>query len=100
MLEDDQKLRLITAAVKMQYIIATLEMDQEFRILKDAYYRGNKSLQDDAQTLEHDNAQLRVAGKDILPSQSSSPETLYSKLNKTICNLSRLVDQINNLPLH
>ena len=101
MLEDDQKLRLITAAVKMQYIIATLEMDQEFRILKDAYYPGNKSLQDDAQTLEYDNAELQVAGDDILPSRPDNKETLYSSLNKTICNLNKLVDQINNnLPLH
>ena len=98
MLEDDQKLRLITAAVRMQDIIATLEMDQEFRILSDTYCQSDKSLQDEVQTPEHDNTELRVAGDDDnrLPSQPYYIDDIYSSLNKTICDLSKLIDQINN----
>ena len=96
MLEDDQKLRLITAAVRMQDIIATLEMDLEFRTLSDTYCLSDKSLQDEVQTLEYDNAELKVAGDDIIPSQPDYKEDMYSSLNKTICNLSKLIDQINN----
>ena len=101
MLEDDQKLRLITAAVRMQDIIATLEMDLEFRTLNDTYCLSDKSSQDEVQTLEYDNAEHQVAGDDILPSRSDYTEDMYSSLNKTICNLSKLIDQIkNNLAMH
>lgn len=101
MLEDDQKLRLITAAVRMQDIIATLEMDLEFRTLSDTYCLRDKSLQDEVQTLEYVNAELQVAGDDILPSQPDYTEDMYSSLNKTISNLSKLIDQINNnLTMH
>ena len=96
MLEDDQKLRLITAAVRMQDIIATLEMDQEFRTLRDTYCLRGKLQQDEVQTLEYDNAELQVAGDDILPSQPDYKEDMNSSLNNTICNLSKLIDQLNN----
>jgi len=101
MLEDDQKFRLIIAAVKMQKIIATLEMDLEIQTLSDIYCPSDKSLQDEVQTLEYSKAEIQVAGGDMLPSQSDNKEDLYSSLNKTIYNLSNLVDQINNnLAMH
>jgi hypothetical protein len=96
MLEDEQKLRLITAAVKLQDIIATLEMDLEYQTLIDIYGYSTKTLQDEVQALEVSNEELQVARDVTLQSQLNDYEVLFISLNQTIYDMAKLVGQINN----
>jgi hypothetical protein len=96
MLEDGQKLRLITAAVKLLDIISTLEMDLECQTLIDIYGYSTKTLQDEVQALEVSNAELQVARDVTLQSQLNDNEVLFISLNQTIYDIGKLVDQINH----
>lgn len=96
MLEDGQKLRLIAAAAKLQNIIATLEIGQEYRGLIDYFESSAKTPQDEVQAIEHALAELQVAGDDRLQSQLDDNGNLFTSLNHAIYDMGKLVDQINN----
>jgi hypothetical protein len=96
MFEDDQKLRLLTAAVKVQDIIAALDIDLELRTLIDFYGSGTNTHRGEVQALKDANAKLQVAGGVTLQSQLDDSGDQFAALNRTIYDVSRLVDQINN----
>ncbi len=96
MLEDIQKLRLLTAAVNLQNIISTLEINLEYQTLIDLYGSRTKTLLDKAQALEDANAEPRVAGDFILQSQLDDSGDPFTSLNHTICQIDKLIAQINN----
>ena len=91
-----QKIRLLTAAVNMQNIIATLDMDLEYRALIDLYGSRTKTLLDEVQALEDVNAEPRVAGVFTLQSQLDDGGDLFTSLNQTICQINKFIAQINN----
>ena len=97
MFEDEQKLRLLTAAAKLQDIIATLDIDLELRTLIDFYASGTNSHRGEVQTLEDANAKLQIAGEVTLQSQLDVSGDPFTTLNKTIYDVRKLVVQINNL---
>ena len=99
MFEDEQKLRLLAAAVKLQDIIATLDIDLEYQTLFDFYGSSTNTHQDEVQALEDANTKLQVAGDVTLQSQLDDSGDLFSSLNQTIYDMSKLVVQINNLKL-
>jgi hypothetical protein len=99
MFEDEQKLRLLAAAVKLQDIIATLDIDLEYQTLIDFYGSSTNTHQDEVQALEDANTKLQVAGDVTLQSQLDDSGDLFSSLNQTIYDMSKLVVQINNLKL-
>ena len=99
MFEDEQKLRLLTAAAKLQDIIATLDIDLELRTLIDFYGSGTNTHRGEVQTLEDVNAKLQVAGEVTSQSQLDGSGDPFTTLNQTICDVSKLVGQINNLQL-
>ncbi len=99
MFEDEQKLRLLTAAVKLHDIIATLDIDLEYQALIDFYGTSADTHQDEVQALEDANAKLRVAGDVSLQSQLDDSGDLFTSLNQTIYNLNKLVNQINYLKI-
>jgi hypothetical protein len=99
MLEDEQKLRLLAAAAKLQDIIATLDIDLEYQALVDLYGSSAKTLKDEVQALEDANVKHRVAGNVTLQSQLDDSGDLFSSLNQTIYDMGKLVVQINNLDL-
>ena len=99
MFEDEQKLRLLTAAIKLQEIIATLDIELEYQALIDFYGSSTNTHQDEVQALEDANAKLRVAGDVTLQSQLDDSGDLFTSLNQTIYDLNKLVNQINNLKL-
>ena len=99
MFEDAQKLRLLTAAIKLQDIIATLDIDLEYQALIDFYDSSTNTHQDEVQALEVANAEPRVAGDITLQSQLDDSGDLFTSLNQTIYDMSKLVVQINNLKL-
>ena len=96
MLEDIQKIRLLTAAVNMQNIIATLDIDLEYQALIDLYGSRTKTLLDKVQALVDVNAEPRVAGDFTLQSQLDDVDDLFTSLNQTICQIDKLIVQINN----
>ncbi len=97
MFEDEQKLRLLAAAAKLQDIIATLDIDLEYQTLIDLYGSSTNTHQDEVQALEDANAKLQVAGEVTLQSQLDDCEDLFTSLNQTIYEMSKLVVKINNL---
>ena len=96
MFEDEQKLRLIAAAVKLQNIIAVFEIGLEYQALIDLCSSRTKTSQDEVQTLENANANPQVAGDAMLQSQLDDNGDLFTSLNQTIYNMGKLVDQINS----
>ena len=96
MLEDMQKIRLLTAAVNIQNIIATLEIDLEYRALIDLYESRTKPLLNEVQALEDVNAEPRVARDFTLQSQLDDGGDLFTSLNQTICQIDNLIFQNNN----
>ena len=96
MLEDIQKLRLLTAAVNLQNIIATLDIDLEYQALIDLYGSRTKTLLDELQALEGVNAEPRVAGDFTLQSQLDDGGDIFTSLNQKICQIDILIVQINN----
>ena len=99
MFEDEQKLRLLAAAAKLQDIITTLDIDLEYQTLIDLYGSSTNTHQDEVQALEDANTKLQVAGDVTLQSQLDDSGDLFSSLNQTIYDMSKLVVQINNLKL-
>ncbi len=99
MFEEEQKLRLLTAAIKLQDIIATLDLDLEYQALIDLYDSSTNTRQDEVQALEDANAKLQVAGDVSLQSQLDDSGDLFTSLNQTIYDSNKLVDQIDNLKL-
>ena len=97
MLEDMQKIRLLTAAVNMQNIIATLDMDLEYQALIDLYGSRTKTLLDEVQAPEDINAEPRVAGDFTLQSQLDDGGDLFTSLNQTICQINNNLILNNNL---
>ena len=99
MLEDEQKLRLLTAAAKLQDIFATLDMDLELRTLIDFYGSGTNTHRGEVQTLEDANAKLQGAGDVTLQSQLDDSGDPFTTLDQTIYDVRKLVVQINHLQL-
>ncbi len=99
MFEEEQTLRLLTAAIKLQDIIATLDIDLEYQALIDLYDSSTNTHQDEVQALEDANAKLQVAGDVSLQSQLDDCRDLFTSLNQTIYDSNKLVDQIDNLKL-
>ena len=99
MFEDEQKLRLLAAAAKLQDIIATLDIDLEYQTLIDVFGSCTNTHQDEVQALEDANAKLQVAGEVTLQSQLDDSGNLFTSLNQTIYDMNKLVVQINNLKL-
>jgi predicted nucleic acid-binding protein len=93
MFEDEQKLRLLSAAVKLQNIITTLDLNEEYQTMVEFYGSSTNTHQDKVQALEDANAILQVT----LQSEHDDSEDLYISLNQTIYDMSKLVVQINNL---
>ena len=93
MFEDEQVLRLLTAAVKLKNIITALDLDEEYQTLIDFYGSRTDTHQDEVQALEDANAILQVS----FQSKRDDSGDLYSSLNQTICDMNKLVVQINNL---
>ena len=92
MFEDEQKLRLIAAAVKLQDIIATLEMDLEYQTLIDFCGSSAKLLPDDVLVPRISNAESQDAGEGILRSQVADPGELFTALNQTVNDIGKLVN--------
>ena len=99
MFEDAQKLRLLTAAIKLQDIIATLDIELEYQALIDFYGSSTNTHQDEVQALEDANAKLQVAGDVSLQCQLNDSGDRFTSLNQKIYDMNKLVDQINNLKL-
>ena len=99
MFEDEQKLRLLTAAAKLRDIIAALDIDSELRTLIDFYGSGTNTHRGEVQTLEDANAKLQVAGEVTLQSQLDDIEDRFTALNQMIYGVSKMVVQINNSQL-
>ncbi|RLA13763.1 MAG: hypothetical protein DRQ59_04605 [Gammaproteobacteria bacterium] len=97
MLEDMQKIRLLTAAVNIQNIIATLEIDLEYRVLIDLYGSRTKPLLYEIQALENVNAEPRVARDFTLQGQLDDGGDLFTSLNQTICQINNNLILNNNL---
>ena len=91
MFEDEQKLRLLSAAVRLKNIITTLNLDEEYQTMVEFYGSSTNTHQDKA--LEDANAILQVT----LQSEHDDSEDLYISLNQTIYDMSKLAVQINNL---
>ena len=99
MFEDEQKIRLLAAAAKLQNIIAALDIDLEYQALIDFYDSSTSTRQDEVQALEDANSEPRVTGDITLQSQLDESGDLFTSLNQTIYDMSKLVVQINNLKL-
>ena len=93
MLEDTQKLRLITAAAKLQQIIVTCEIDQDYQ----AFLGYNRSVEktplDLVQNPKDAGAERPVSKDHALQSQSDDEKDLFTSLVQTIHGISELVDQ-------
>ena len=96
MLEEEQKIRLLTAAANLQNIIATLEIDLEYQTLIGLYGSRTKTLLDEVQAPEDANAKLQVAGDVTLLSQLNDSGYLYTSLNQTIYHIDKLIVQISD----
>jgi hypothetical protein len=92
MFEDEQKLRLIAAAVKLRDIIATLEVDLEYQGLIDFCGSSAKALPDEAQVLEVSNAEFQDAGEGTLKRQVADHGELFTALNQTVYDIGKLVN--------
>jgi len=99
MVENEQKLRLLAAAAKLQNIITTLDLDEQYQAMIDFYGSSTNTHQDEVQALEDANAKLQVAGEVTLQSQLDDSGNLFTSLNQTIYDMNKLVVQINNLKL-
>ena len=93
MVENEQKLRLLAAAAKLQNIITTLDLDEEYQAMIDFYGPSTNTHHDEVQALEDANAILQVT----LQSERDDSGDLYTSLNQTIYDMTKLVVQINNL---
>ena len=91
MFEDEQKLRLIAAAAKLQNIIATLKVDLEYQSLTDFYGSGVNVLTDEAQDLLPDG-EFEDAGEGILVNRDGDHNVLFTTLNQTVTDIGKLVD--------
>jgi len=91
MFEDEQKLRLIAAAVKLRDIIATLEVDLEYQALIDFCGSGGKLLTYEMQGLVS-NAGFQDAGEATLTSRVEDHNALFTVLNQTVYDIGKLVD--------
>jgi len=96
MLEEEQKVRLLTAAVNLQNIISTLGIDLEYQALIGLYGSRTKTLLDKLQAPEDANAGLQVAGDITLQSQLDNIGYLFTSLNQTICQIDKSIVQIND----
>jgi hypothetical protein len=85
MFEDEQKLRLLAAAVKLQNIITTLGLDEEYQTMIDFYGSSTITHQDEVRALEEANAILQVT----LQSERDDGGDLYTSLNQTIYDMSK-----------
>jgi hypothetical protein len=92
MIEDEQKLRLIAAAVKLRDIVATLEVDLEYQTLIDFCGSSAQALPDEAQVLEVSNAEFQDAVESTLKRQVADHGELFTALNKTVCDIGKLVN--------
>ena len=61
MLEDEQKLRLLATAAKLQNIITSLNLDEEYQTMIDFYRSRTYTHQDQVQALENASAILKVS---------------------------------------
>ena len=96
MLEDDQKLRLLLAAIKIQNVITELGLTQEYSFLKSVYGSDWASKQCDTRDFGFDDLGQQASGSDIVPGLPNNPESFpLSSLNETIGKVNRLVAQIN-----
>ena len=84
MFEDEQKIRLLAAAAKLQNIIAALDIDLEYQALIDFYDSSTSTRQDEVQALEDANSEPRVTGDITLQSQLDESGDLFTSLNQTI----------------
>ncbi|MCG6888226.1 MAG: hypothetical protein LJE92_01450 [Gammaproteobacteria bacterium] len=91
MFEDEQKLRLIAAAVKLRDIIATLEVDLEYQALIDFCGSSGKLLTYGVHGLVS-NAEFQDAGEDALTSCGDDHNALFTALNQTVYDIGKLVD--------
>ena len=91
MFEDEQKLRLIAAAVKLQDIIATLEVDLEYQALIDIYGSSAKAQTYEVQGLVPD-AGFQDAGESTIKSRDVDQNALFTALNQTVYDIGKLVD--------
>ncbi len=73
MFEDEQKLRLLAAAVKLQNIITTLDLDEEYQTMIDFYGSSTNTHQDEVQALNDANAILQLT----LQSEHDDSGVLY-----------------------
>lgn len=93
MLEDTQKLRLITAAAKLQAIIVSCEIDQDYQAFVDYNRSVEKTPLDVAQNLKDAAAERPVSKDSALQSQSDDEKDLFTSLMQTIHGISELVVQ-------
>ena len=91
MFEDEQKLRLIAAAVKLQDIIATLNVGLEYQALIDFRGSGAKVLTYEVQDLVP-NADFQDAEVTTLKSHVGDHNALFTALNQTVADIGKLVD--------
>jgi hypothetical protein len=89
-LEDEQKLRLIVAAARLQHIISTLEVDLEYQLLIDFYRSGAKVLPYEVQGLVY-NEEFQDAGDAPLKSRDGDHNELFTALNETVSDIGKLV---------
>jgi len=91
MFEDEQKLRLIAAAAKLQDIIATLKVDLEYQSLTDLYGSGVNVLADEVQDLLPDG-EFEDAEEGIVENREGDHNVLFTTLNQTVTDIGKLVD--------
>lgn len=60
MFEDEQKLRLLSAAVKLQNIIKALDLDEEYQTMTSLFGSSANAHQDKLQAMEDANAILQA----------------------------------------
>jgi hypothetical protein len=94
MLEDNQKLRLMSTAIMLQDTIAAFEIDLEYQTLIDLYGSSIKTLQDEVQALEDAIAKPQLAGDVTFQSQLDDNGDLLTSLNQTIYDMGSFIDQI------
>jgi hypothetical protein len=91
MLEDEQKLRLLAAAAKLQDIIATLDVDLEYQALIDFRGSGAKVLTYEEQGLIS-NTEFQDVGEAPLKNPGGDHNALFTALNQTVSDIGKLVD--------
>ena len=96
MIEEEHKIRLLTAAARLQNIIATLKIDPEYQSLIDLYGCSIKTLRVEVQTLENANAVRQATQGATSQNQLDDSDDLLSSLNQAIHDMGKLVVQIDN----